>query len=127
MVTDDGENRYGVAPTLIVVVGPLVVHAAARVAVGFGFVVDIVGDGVLTRRVVVAVGEAVFVTFVRFVDFVTFGVGVGDADEVWDAEAVTGVDFGSCPSTFAEPLLHAVAASTSARAAATLPEVRMSA
>jgi hypothetical protein len=124
MVTDDGENRYGVDPTLIVVVGPLVVHAAARVAVGFGFTdglgVDVVGDAVPMRRVAVAVGEAVFTAVV---DFVAFGVGV--AEGVCDTDVVTGGDCESCTSTFAGPPLHAVAVSTSARAAVTFPEVRM--
>jgi hypothetical protein len=126
MVTDDGENRYGVDPTLIVVVGPLVVHAAARVAVSFGFTdglgVDVVGDAVPMRRVAVAVGEAVFTAVV---DFVAFGVGVGVAEGVCDTDVVTGGDCESCTSTFAGPPLHAVAVSTSARAAVTFPEVRM--
>lgn len=126
MVIDDGENRYGVAPTWMVVVGPLLVHVLARVAVCFGVGVG-VDLGVAFVVVGVAAGAVVFATVTtRFFvgagdDRVGEGVGVG----VW--LAVIGGDCVSCTSTFADPLLQAAAASIRATPAATVPEVRMTA
>jgi hypothetical protein len=129
-LTDDGENRYGVDPTRIVVVGPVVVHATARAVdcfgVAFGFVAVVVTVATVAGRdVAVAVGEAVFVALGDFFGFGAGAVGLADPVEVGVVVDVTGGDAVSCTSTFAGPLLHAVAASTIARAAATLPEVRM--
>jgi hypothetical protein len=110
----------------MVVVGPLVVHVLARVAVCFGVGV---GEGLGVAFVVmgVAAGAVVFATVTtRF--FVGAGdecVGEGVDVGVW--LAVIGGDCVSCTSTFADPLLQAAAASIRARAAATVPEVRMTA
>jgi hypothetical protein len=126
IVIDDGENRYGVAPTCIVVVGPLVVQALARVAVCFGVGLGVgVGLVVALAVVGVAAGPVVFATVTaRFFfgagdDGLTVGVG--------DWLAMIGGDCVLCTSTLDEPLLHAAVASMNARAAATLPEVRMTA
>jgi hypothetical protein len=127
IVIDDGENWYGVAPTCIVVVGPLVAQAVARVAVCFG--VDrglgldvVVAAGAVVRAEVDAVGFAVAT------GCVALGAGEdGVAVGVGESVAAMGGDCVSCTRTLPDPLLHAAAATISARAAATLPEVRMTA
>src|SRR4051794_28388896 len=114
MVIDAGENRYGVAPTCIVVVGPFVAQALARVAVCFGVGVAVgLALAVALEVVTVAAGAVVFATVTaRFFlaagdDDVTVGVG--------DWLPATGGDCESCTSTLDDPLLHAAAASINAR------------
>src|SRR2546423_1440669 len=97
IVTEDGENRYGVT-ILIVVVGPLVVQALARVAVCVGAGVDLVVAGAVVG---VAAGAVVFATATG-----CFFFGAGDdgvALGVDDCVAVTGGDCEPCTSTFGDP------------------------
>ena len=123
IVTDDGENRYGDEPTLIVVVGPLVGQVDARVAV---FVGVGVGLGLVVARgveLVVRVGVADVVAaavccFLRGTEADGLGAAllltVGDDVEI-------GGDCESCTSTLADPLLQAVTASMKPSATATFP------
>jgi len=110
----------------MVVVGPLVVQVLARVAVCFGVGVG-VDFGVAFAVVGVVAGAFVFATVTArfFLGAGDDGVGEGVRVGVW--LAVIGGDCVPCTSTFADPLLQAAAASIRARAAATLPEVRMTA
>lgn len=123
IVSEDGEKRYGDEPTLIVAVGPLVVHVDARVAlfVGDGRGVAVARGAGLLRCVGVDVDGPVVATWCLLATAWVEEVGEAGVDAL-DATVVGMGGVGDpCTSTFADPLLHPVTASMNPRAAATFP------